>query len=172
MVQKKHRRIKKTIKKQNYKTGYAAGVFDLFHIGHINLLRNAKSYCDKLIVGVSSDDLVKYKNKIPIIPFNERIEIVRQCKFVDIAVPQYKLDKIEMIKKLKADFLFVGDDWYNNKNWKIMEKKLDKLNCRVIYFPYTRGVSTTLINNILNVRRKKLSLSKQYKFNLNILKNR
>ena len=160
MVQKKLRRNKKIVKKNNNKTGYTTGVFDLFHIGHINLLRNAKSYCDKLIVGVSSDNLVKYKNKIPIIPFIERIEIVRQCKFVDIAVPQYEIDKIETIKKLKADFLFVGDDWYNNKNWKQMEKKLDKLKCKVIYFPYTRDISKTLINNILNVRRKNLKSSK------------
>ena len=137
--------------------GYTTGVYDLFHIGHLNLLRNAKTFCDKLIVGVTTDQLVLYKNKKPIIPFSERIEIVRQCRYVDLAIPQYSLDKIETIKKIKANFLFVGDDWYKNKKWKIMEKKLKKLNCKVIYFPYTKGTSSTLINNFLTKSRKKKS---------------
>lgn len=92
--------------------GYTAGVFDLFHIGHLNLLKNAKGMCDKLIVGVTVDDLVLYKGKRSMIPFEDRIEIVRSCKYVDAAIPQYDMDKIETCKKIGASILFVGDDWY------------------------------------------------------------
>ncbi len=145
--------LKKDIRKKNL-IGYTAGVYDLFHVGHLNLLRNAKSFCNKLIVGVTTDELVSYKNKKPIIPFSERIEIVRQCKYVDLAIPQYTIDKVNIIKKLKADFLFVGDDWYKNSKWKQMEKKLSQIKCKVIYFPYTRGTSSTLINSILIKARK------------------
>jgi len=152
MVRKKLTRAKKNIKKR---IGYTTGVFDLFHIGHLNLLRNAKAYCDKLIVGVSVDELVKYKHKKPVIPFSERIEIVRQCKFVDLAIPQYKVDKFEIIQKLKSNYLFVGDDWYKNKKWNDMEKKLNEIKCEVIYFPYTKDKSSTLINKFLIEKRKK-----------------
>jgi len=110
--------------------------------------------CDKLIVGVSVDELVIYKNKKPIIPFHERIEIVRHCKYVDIAIPQYSTDKYKEIQKIKANYLFVGDDWYKDKKWKLMELKLKKINCKVMYFPYTKGTSSTLINNILIKNRK------------------
>ena len=92
--------------------GYTAGVFDLFHIGHLTLLKNAKGLCDKLIVGVTVDELVTYKGKRAIIPFSDRIEIVRSIKYVDAAVPQYDMDKLTMCKKLGASILFVGDDWY------------------------------------------------------------
>lgn len=145
--------LKKDIRKKKL-IGYTAGVYDLFHVGHLNLLRNAKSFCNKLIVGVSTDELVSYKNKKPIIPFSERIEIIRQCKYVDLAIPQYSIDKVDIIKKLKADFLFVGDDWYNNSKWKQMEKRLSKIKCKVVYFPYTKGTSSTLINSILIKLRK------------------
>jgi glycerol-3-phosphate cytidylyltransferase len=145
--------FKKNLKKKNT-IGYTAGVYDLFHIGHLNLLRNAKSFCNKLIVGVTTDELVSYKNKKPIIPFTERIEIVRQCKYVDLAIPQYSIDKVDIIEKIKADYLFVGDDWYKKAKWKLMDKRLAKLKCKVIYFPYTKGTSSTLINNILTKTRK------------------
>ncbi len=80
-------------------TGYTTGVYDLFHIGHLNLLRNAKGMCDKLIVGVTTDDLVSYKNKIPVIPFEERLEIVRSVRYVDAAIPQISRDKYEAWQK-------------------------------------------------------------------------
>jgi len=131
------------------KIGYTTGVYDLFHIGHLNLLKNAKSLCDKLIVGVTVDELVRYKFKNSVIPFEERIEIVKSCKYVDVAIPQDNLDKIEIIKKLKANVLFVGDDWYEDSKWKIMEKNLNELNCQVIYLPYTKSTSSTLINETL-----------------------
>lgn len=90
--------------------GYAAGVFDLFHIGHLNLLKNARGMCDKLIVGVTTDELVTYKGKTPTIPFEDRKEIVRSIRYVDAVVPQYDMDKLTMCKKLGATILFVGDD--------------------------------------------------------------
>ena len=98
--------------------GYTTGVYDLFHVGHVNLLRNAKSLCDKLIVGVTVDDLVSYKNKKCVIPFTDRIEVVRACEYVDLAIPQTSVNKVEAVKKLKVNTLFVGDDWYEDKNWK------------------------------------------------------
>ena len=133
--------------------GYTSGVYDLFHIGHLNLLKNAKGLCDKLFVGVSTDKLVEYKHKHPVIPFEERIEIVRSCKFVDAAIPQEELDKYKMWEKLHFDILFVGDDWFNSPSWKEMEEKFNKVGVRVIYFPYTKGTSSTLINQTLNQLR-------------------
>lgn len=130
--------------------GYTAGVFDLFHIGHLNLLKNARGMCDRLIVGVTVDDLVLYKNKRAVIPFNERIEIVRSIKYVDAAVPQEDMDKVAMCKKLNADILFVGDDWYKTPKWETLQKELEELNIKVVYFPYTKGTSSTLINETLN----------------------
>ena len=134
--------------------GYTTGVFDLFHIGHLNMLRNAKSMCDELIVGVSSDELVKYKFKTPVIPFNERIEIVRSIKYVDVAVPQNDINKFLAWEKLKFDILFVGDDWYGEKNWKQYEEKLKEINVKIIFFPYTKGTSSTLLNETLKNIRK------------------
>ena len=129
--------------------GYTAGVYDLFHIGHLNLLKNAKGMCDKLIVGVTTDDLVTYKGKRPMIPFEDRIEIVRSIKYVDAAVPQEDMDKLLMCKKLKASRLFVGDDWFNTDKWKEYEKDFAEAGIEIIYFPYTKGVSSTLIAKTL-----------------------
>ena len=106
------------------KIGYTTGVYDLFHIGHLNLLKNAKSLCDKLIVGVTTDELVAYKNKKAVIPFNERMEIVSNIKYVDLVVPQESMDKMEMWEKLKFDVMFVGDDWYKSEKWKKYEDDL------------------------------------------------
>lgn len=131
--------------------GYTAGVFDLFHIGHLNLLRNAKAMCDKLIVGVTVDELVSYKGKSAFIPFDERIEIVRSIRYVDAAIPQADMDKVSVCKKLKADFLFVGDDWYETEKWRDYENNLKEIGCKVIYFPYTRSVSSTLIREKINL---------------------
>ncbi len=131
-------------------TGYTAGVYDLFHIGHLNLLRNAKSMCDKLVVGVTVDDLVGYKNKSAIIPFEERIEIVRSIKYVDVALPQNDMDKVSACKKLKARYLFVGDDWYETDKWKEYEKELEKIGTEVIYFPYTKNISSSKIKDIIS----------------------
>lgn len=133
--------------------GYTTGVFDLFHIGHLNLIKNAKGLCDKLIVGVSTDELVRYKHKSPVIPFHERIEILRSIKYVDAAIPQNELDKIEAWKKIRFDVLFVGDDWFNDDKWRHYESFLTEHHARVVYFPYTQGTSSTLINEILTHTR-------------------
>lgn len=129
--------------------GYTSGVYDLFHIGHVNILRNAKSMCDKLVVGVTVDELVSYKGKKSVIPYHERIEVVRACKYVDVAIPQNNMNKVEAAKKNHASFLFVGDDWYDTEKWKEYESQLSEAGCKVIYFPYTQGTSSTLINNTL-----------------------
>lgn len=135
--------------------GYTAGVYDLFHIGHLNLLKNAKGLCDKLIVGVTTDDLVLYKGKKAVIPFEDRIEIVRSIKFVDAAVPQSDMDKITMCKKVGATILFVGDDWYGTEKWHEYEKECSDAGIKVIYFPYTQGVSSTIITETLHHLRNK-----------------
>ena len=130
--------------------GYTAGVYDLFHIGHLNLLKNAKGMCDKLIVGVTVDNLVAYKGKQPLIPFEDRIEIVRSIKYVDAAVPQYDMDKLVACKKLGATILFVGDDWYGTEKWKNYEKEFSEAGIKIVYFPYTKGVSSTKITQALH----------------------
>ncbi len=135
--------------------GYTTGVFDLFHVGHLNLLKNAKAMCDKLIVGVTVDELVEYKGKHAFIPFEDRFEIVRSIKYVDAVVPQYDMDKLAACRKLGASILFVGDDWYGTEKWEKYEKELAAEDIKVIYFPYTRGVSSTRINEALGQLRKK-----------------
>ena len=133
--------------------GYTTGVYDLFHIGHLNLLKNARGLCDKLIVGVTVDKLVEYKNKRSVIPFEERIEIVRNIKWVDAAIPQESLDKFDAWEKLHFDILFVGDDWYNAPSWRAMEEKFKTVGVRVVYFPYTKGISSTIISHALRTLR-------------------
>ena len=133
--------------------GYTSGVYDLFHVGHLNLLKNAKGLCDKLIVGVTSDELVSYKNKKAIIPHMERMEIVRSVKFVDAVVPQDNMDKFKMWQQLKFDVMFVGDDWFETDKWRELDRRFKSVGVKIIYFPYTKGVSSTLINKILSNSR-------------------
>ena len=121
--------------------GYTTGVFDMFHIGHLNILRNAALMCDKLIVGVSTDKLVKKKGKKCKIPFEQRIEIVRSIKGVDVAIPQTTVNKVKDYKKLKFDVVIVGDDWFDDKRWKQYEKLMPGI--KFCYFPYTEGISST-----------------------------
>tara|TARA_B110000902_G_C14220867_1_gene555099 strand:+ start:861 stop:1301 length:441 start_codon:yes stop_codon:yes gene_type:complete len=135
------------------RVGYTSGVYDLFHIGHLNLLKNAKGLCDRLIVGITSDELVSYKNKKAVIPHLERMEIVRNIKHVDAVVPQNDMDKFTMWEKLKFDVLFVGDDWFKTDKWEKINKQLKEVGVDVVYFPYTKGVSSTKINETLNKLR-------------------
>ncbi len=140
--------------------GYTTGVFDLFHIGHLNIIRRAKEKCDKLIVGVTTDELLQvYKNKSPIIPFEERISIVKSIKYVDEVVPQEDMDKMSHWEKLKFNVVFVGDDWQNTDKWNKIESDFNDVGVAVVYFPYTKGTSSTLINDILINERKKLGKS-------------
>jgi len=138
--------------------GYTTGVFDLFHIGHVNLLRNAKAMCDRLVVGVTTDELmVEYKQRPSVIPFTERCEIVRAVRHVDVVIAQHTMDKIDAWNRLRFDVMFVGDDWYATPKWQAIQAQLAKCGVRTVYFPYTRGTSSTLINRILVERRDKLS---------------
>ena len=129
--------------------GYTSGVYDLFHIGHLNVLRNAKGMCDKLIVGVTTDELVSYKNKRSVIPYSERVEIVRSIRYVDAVIPQESFDKFEMWEKVKFDVMFVGDDWYQSKQWQDLDEKFKSVGVKIVYFPYTKGTSSTLLNETL-----------------------
>lgn len=123
--------------------GYTTGVFDLFHIGHLYLLKNAKKMCDTLVVGVTTDELALYKGKKPVIPFEERAEIVRSCKYADLVVPQNNMDKVRACKMLNASVLFVGEDWYGTEKWENYEKELAKEGVRVIYLPRVQEHSST-----------------------------
>lgn len=135
---------------KKYKVGYTAGVYDMFHIGHLNLLKKSKEQCEFLIVAVSTDELVKKaKNKLPIIPFEERCEIIKSIKYVDMVVPQFDKDKFSAYKKYKFDVMFVGDDWKGKPLFEQAEKKLSEFNVDVVYFPYTKGTSSTILREKL-----------------------
>lgn len=140
---------------KRYKIGYTQGTFDLFHIGHLNLLKRAKGLCDYLIVGVNSDELVKkYKNKETNICDDQRLEIVKALKVVDEAVISSTLDKLDAYKKFKFDAIFIGDDWQGDERWKKTEEDLKTVGAVVKYLPHTEGISTTiLLNDIKNKRR-------------------
>lgn len=135
---------------KKYKVGYTTGVFDMFHIGHLNVLRNAKEHCDQLIVGVSTDDLVKsYKHKIPVIPFEERIAIVEAIKFVDQVVPQTSMDKFAAWEQLHFDAIFHGDDWKGSDMYNEIEKKLNAVGVDMVFLPHTQGTSSTMLKDVL-----------------------
>ena len=134
-----------------YHIGYTTGVFDMFHIGHLNILKRAKEQCDYLIVGVSTDELVKsYKNKTPVIPFEDRIEIVKAIKYVDEVVPQVSMDKLQAWKKLQFNVLFHGSDWKDSAMYNEIISKLAKVDVDVVFLPHTDGVSSTLLTETLH----------------------
>lgn len=131
---------------KKYKIGYTQGTFDMFHIGHLNLLKHAKEYCDILIVGVNADDLVQeYKNKVPVINQDERAEILRAIRYVDNVVICHTLKKMEMHKWLHFDAIFIGDDWKGNARWAETERNLKEVGADVVYLSYTKGVSSTML---------------------------
>lgn len=135
--------MKKTI-------GFTTGVYDLFHIGHLRLLKRAKMHCDYLIVGISSDELVKsYKNKYPVIPLKHRLEIVNSISYVDEVIIIDDRDKKKQFEEIYYDVLFVGDDWKGSDTWNDLELYLDEHNAKVLYFPYTKTVSTTKYTQLL-----------------------
>ena len=126
--------------------GYTTGVFDLFHIGHLNILRRAKEQCDYLIVGVSTDELcMEYKHKLPVIPFEERKAIVEAIRYVDEVIPQKDRDKFEAWKDLHFNRLFVGDDWKGSDFFNKLEKQFAEVDVDVVYFPYTQGISSSYL---------------------------
>ncbi|WP_409252141.1 adenylyltransferase/cytidyltransferase family protein [Bacillus sp. SCS-153A] len=136
---------------KKYNVGYTAGVYDLFHNGHLNLLKRAKEQCDYLIVAVSTDELVmKYKNKTPIIPYEERKAIVESIKYVDEVVPQVNRDKIEAYKKYNFDVMFVGDDWKGSDVFEKVDNFMRERGGCVEFLPYTQNVSSTILRDVLN----------------------
>lgn len=133
-----------------YKIGYTTGVYDLFHIGHLNILKRAKEQCEHLIVGVSTDDLVEsYKHKRPVIPFEERIEIVRAIRYVDEVVPQTSMDKLEAWENLHYDALFHGSDWKGSSMYDEVEKRLKAIGVDMVFLPHTEGTSSTMLSDKL-----------------------
>lgn len=132
------------------KIGYTSGVFDMFHIGHLNILRRAKELCDFLIVGVTTDELCeKRKNKKPIINENDRIEIVSSIKYVDKVIKQTNMDKLSVVKEYGINIVFVGSDWKNSPEWNEYERQFSEYDCTVIYLDYTKGISSTILRNKL-----------------------
>ena len=129
-----------------YKIGYTTGVFDMFHIGHLNILKRAREHCDYLIVGISTDEVVKeYKNKTPIIPFEERIAIVSELKCVDEVIPQVSMDKMKAWEELHFDALFHGSDWKDSDMYKKIVEDFAKIGVDVVFLPHTEGISSTML---------------------------
>lgn len=136
--------------------GYTTGVFDIFHIGHLNLLERAKKECSHLIVAVCTDELTKQlKGKKPLFPFEERIKIVQAIKYADSVVPETLDDKLAAWEKYKFDLIFKGDDWKGTPKWKALEEEFSRRGVKVVYFPYTRETSSTIIKTRLDKKSKK-----------------
>lgn len=126
--------------------GYTTGVYDMFHIGHLNILRRAKEQCDYLIVGVSTDELVLHdKNKSPIIPFEERFKIVEAIKYVDQVVPQYDKNKFGAWEKYEFHKMFVGSDWKGTEVWNRFEEQFKPLGVEIVYLSHTDGISSSIL---------------------------
>lgn len=135
---------------KKYRIGYTTGVFDMFHIGHLNIIKKAKEQCDYLIVGVSTDEVVKsYKHKTPIIPFTERYAIIEAIKYVDRVVPQTSMNKMEAWKQLHFDALFHGSDWKGSDMYNKMIVEFNQIGVDVVFLPHTEGVSSTLLSEAL-----------------------
>ncbi|MDU1978900.1 MAG: adenylyltransferase/cytidyltransferase family protein [Clostridium sp.] len=131
---------------KKYKLGYTTGVYDLYHVGHLNVLRNAKEKCDFLIVGVTTDELCySRKNKYPIIPLDERMAIIESVKYVDLVVVQDSMDKIKAYEKFKFDVVFVGDDWKGTESWNKYEVEFNDVGVDVVYLKHTDGISSSII---------------------------
>ena len=136
---------------KKYKVGYTTGVFDLFHIGHLNVLKNAKEQCEYLIVGVSTDEVVEsYKHKTPIIPYEERKAIVEAICYVDQVVPQSNMNKREAWEKLQFDALFHGDDWKGTALYDKYIEEFKDTNVELVFLPHTAGTSSTTLTAVLN----------------------
>lgn len=135
--------------------GYTTGVFDMFHVGHLNLLRRARENCDHLIVGVSTDDVVQdYKKHAPVVRFEERVAIVKAIRYVDEVVPQTSMDKYAAWEKLHFNRLFHGNDWKGSSMYTAIEQKLKAVGVEVVYFDYTQGTSSTILNEALRKLRE------------------
>ena len=131
--------------------GYTTGVFDMFHIGHLNILARANELCDYLIVGVSTDECVEgYKHHVPMIPYEQRAAIVSAIRYVDEVVPQETMDKTNFLKHRHFDVMFHGDEWKNTELYKKYEKEFAEYGARIIYLPHTDGISSTILRKKIN----------------------
>ena len=136
---------------KKYKIGYTTGVFDMFHIGHLNILKKAKEQCEYLIVGVTTDELCfARKNKMPIICEQDRIEIVSAIKYVDKVLRQNDMDKLKTVKEYGINAVFVGSDWKGTPSWNQYEKDFSAFGCDVVYLDHTDGISSTILRERLN----------------------
>ena len=136
---------------KKYKIGYTTGVFDMFHVGHLNILRRAKEQCDYLIVGVSTDEnVLRYKSKKPVIPYKDRKAIIEAIKYVDEVVPQEDMDKIAAWRQLHFDVLFHGDDWKGSVMYNEVEMKLKSVGCDIVFFPHTDGISSSIFRGMVS----------------------
>ncbi len=134
---------------KKYKKGYTQGVYDLFHVGHLNILNAAKQYCEYLIVGINADSLVEeYKNKKTVIREAERKLIVDNIKAVDETVIAYTLDKVEQLQKVGFDVIFIGSDWKGNPRWENTKTELAKYGVDVVFLPHTDGISSTELREV------------------------
>ncbi|MEU9053150.1 adenylyltransferase/cytidyltransferase family protein [Streptomyces sp. NPDC048384] len=132
--------------------GYAPGVFDLFHVGHLNVLRRARGHCDRLVAGVCSDDLVvRLKGRPPVVPLAERLQIVRSVRYVDETFVATVDDKMEIWKEVGFDVIFKGDDWLGTDVWTTLETEFARVGVEVVYFPYTEHTSSTLLRDALHL---------------------
>ena len=135
--------------------GYTTGVYDMFHIGHLNILQRAKAQCDFLIVGVSTDELVRHeKQKTPIIPFENRCAIVSAIKYVDQVVPQMDKNKVGAWEKYHFNKMFVGSDWRGTEAWKNFEDQFRPLGVEIVYLDYTEGISSSILRDTLKEQAK------------------
>ncbi len=133
-----------------YEVGYTTGVFDMFHVGHLNILRRSKERCKRLIVGVSTDELVMtYKHKIPVVHLLDRMEIVAAIRYVDEVVVQDNMDKFKAWKRLRFNVIFHGDDWKGSELYNEMERKLKAVHVDTVFLPHTEGISTTILTELI-----------------------
>lgn len=136
---------------KKFKIGYTTGVYDMFHIGHLNILKRAKEQCEQLIVGVTTDALCYVrKHKYPIINEKDRMAIVGEMRCVDKVVPQVDMNKVKAVKEYGADAVFVGSDWKGTPEWEEYEKEFAKVGCTVVYLDHTNGISSTILRDRLN----------------------
>jgi glycerol-3-phosphate cytidylyltransferase len=135
-----------------HRVGYAPGVYDLFHVGHLNILRHARSQCDYLVAGVVSDEMAQLaKGRSPVVPLVERLEIVRSVRYVDAAFVETVPDKVETWRQVRFDVLFKGDDWRGTEKGLRLEQDFAAVGVEVVYFPYTVHTSSTLLRRALDV---------------------
>lgn len=136
---------------KKYKVGYTSGVYDMFHIGHLNIIMRAKEQCEYLIVGVTTDELCQSrKHKLPIICEQDRMAIVEAIKYVDLVIPQPDMDKVSVVEKYNVDAVFVGSDWKGTEAWNRYEEEFKNKNCTVVYLDHTDGISSTILRERLN----------------------